>query len=535
MKKTLLCVALGLLLALSACNPKQNHESGFVVHSEGWTPPASEETDTEETESLLPSDNESPSETPSESETEKPTEPPTVRQDCSDLITDSDAFCVVDDTGAIYMGKNEQAAFAPASITKVMTALVAAERVSPDNMAVVSEEALRQIDIMSSGVTPSFKPGEEVSIRDLIYALLLPSTNSAGNILAENVAGDIGYFVQLMNEKAAALGCVNTHFMNPHGLDREGHYVCAYDMALILRAAVANPLVREALSARSHTIPATKYTAARTMAQGHKMVSQEYYVEGVFAGKVGSTVNAEKTMVTAVERQGKRFYICTLHSGDGNRDTDTDNIIRYAYARYFGQKTVLLPIAYEFNMVASGPTGADFTFKTGNSPVSARVVFWNLRQGPAGAQYVNNVPVAADGKMHLAFPEYGSYRVQLYVKNARGDETVSQSNFLHSGTIHTPGVQTWNGQAYLVDPGEKVGVECTEMTGAAFYADQCGCLVKNTRVGRFYAGPEYKLISGWVQDSGSTYYYQTDGRMATGDFMIDGVLYHFTNDGRLIQ
>ena len=537
MRKTWACVLLALLLAAAGCGSKteqtESTGSGFIVHSEGWTAPQS----TDESETAPSSASGDVANTPSETSTEAPTatEPPAERVNCSDLATDSDAFAVVDDAGNLYMGKNETAAFAPASITKVLTALIACERASLDNMAIVSERAVNGVAIMSSGVTPSFKPGEQVSVRDLVYALILPSTNAAGNILAEHIAGTAENFAILMNDKARELGLWNSHFMNPHGLDQENHYVCARDMAVILKAAMQNPELRTIMGTRSHEIPATQYAPSRTMGMGHAMIGGQYVVSGVYAGKTGSTVKAQKTLVTAVSRGGKNFYICTLHSGDGMQYVDTDNIIRYAYAKWTGTKTTLLPVAYNFEMVASDRTGADFTYKVGNNATSAHIVFWSLKGGPAGAVTVPGVSVNPDGKVHLAFPEYGTYHVQLFVQNAAGNETVIQSDYLHCGAIMQTGIEPWNGQFYQIDPGMRVGVGPCEIEGAAFYANKDGGLQTGFVGGKYYAGADYKLVSGWVTVGYDKYYIQADGRIVKGPYIIDGVTYNFSEDGRLLQ
>ena len=208
--------------------------------------------------------------------------------------------------------------------------------------------------------------------------MILPSTNAAAAVLAEACAGTQSGFARLMNTKAKSLGCQNSHFSNPHGLDAEDHYTCAYDMALIMRAAMMNEQCAKILSTKNYTIPATEMSPARAMSMGHAMVNRSYYCEGAFAGKTGSTVNAGKTLVTAATRNGKTFYVCTLHSTSGMQYYDTDNVIRFAFARWTQTKTSLNRFIYDVKMTASNLQGATFSYKVAQPGLTGHAVFWNL-------------------------------------------------------------------------------------------------------------------------------------------------------------
>ena len=138
------------------------------------------------------------------------------------------------DTGAFLYSKNAEAKLYPASITKIMTMLVALEHISDsdlDTKVKASESALAPIDSDSSQIWLSV--GEKITVRSALYAIMLASANDAANVIAEYVGGSMDNFVKMMNDKAKELGCVNTHFVNPHGLHNKKHYTCAHDMALI--------------------------------------------------------------------------------------------------------------------------------------------------------------------------------------------------------------------------------------------------------------------------------------------------------------
>ena len=142
------------------------------------------------------------------------------------------------DTGTILYNKDMDMVNYPASITKIMTALITLEQCSLDEVVTYSYYATHSIEAGSSSIGTT--EGEELTVEESLYALLLESANECGNGLAEHVAGSIDAFVEMMNQKAADLGCTNTHFVNPHGLHDDNHYTSAHDMALITQAAIQN-------------------------------------------------------------------------------------------------------------------------------------------------------------------------------------------------------------------------------------------------------------------------------------------------------
>ncbi|MBR5738627.1 MAG: serine hydrolase [Lachnospiraceae bacterium] len=535
LKKVLILMLAMLLLAVSACEQGQPTKSSSSPSGSASAAPTS----------ARPSDASNPASPTGSSEDPTETEPtdaayptlspgdPKEAGNCSDLITDSKAFAVVDDDGKLFLGKNMYEPLAPASITKVLTALVTAESVSLDNRVVVPEEAVTEhLGVMSSGVRPSFKPGETLTVRDLLYALILPSTNSAGNILAFHVAGSVEAFVQMMNEKVAELGLTHSHFMNPHGLDEDGHLTCAYDMAVILRAAVKNDNLRKILGALSYTIPATEYAPARQLYNNDGLVNQSVPLAGVYAGKPGSTNLAKGTLVTAIQRNGKHFYVCTLCSDEGYSGTDTCNITEYAYARLNGTKVSLKPILYDLSIVSEDESGATIRYKTAYRIVSARIVYWNVARGTGSAVFRNSAPADAVNDVRLSISEKGFYHVQVFYTDQNGKEEALQGEFLFDGKLNPAGRVDWNGHAYILDERGFVRTGGVETTEGCYYTNSSGALLSGF-VGQFYAGKDYKLVTGWITNGDQRYFYQADGRMATGKLIIDGVLYTFSDNGVL--
>ena len=204
------------------------------------------------------------------------------------------------DTGQLLYEKNGDEQMLIASTTKIMTALVALEQAEPDDTVTVTREH------MTEGSSMYLKPGETVRVEELLYGLLLCSGNDAALALTE-CAGGLEPFVALMNEKAAALGMTHTSFANPNGLDAEGHYSTARDMAVLAAAAMEEPTFRRICSSRAVTI------GQRTMENHNRLLRQ---VEGCVGLKTGYTKAAGRTLVSCAERGGCRLIAVTLRDGD---------------------------------------------------------------------------------------------------------------------------------------------------------------------------------------------------------------------------
>ncbi len=249
---------------------------------------------------------------------------------------EAEAAVVMDaNTGAFLYSKNMEAKEYPASITKIMTALVAIENGNLDKKLKCSEHAVYSIEEGSSHC--GLQPGEKITLRQALYALMLESANDAANSIAEKVGGSIEEFVQMMNEKAQELGCVNTHFTNAHGLQDEDHYTCAYDMALITKAAFENETLAEIAGTVEYSIPKTnKVKEERYFINHHKMMQGgEYQYEGCVGGKNGYTSDALNTLVTVANRDGREL-ICVVLRTNGAVKTyeETSSLLDYGYNKF---------------------------------------------------------------------------------------------------------------------------------------------------------------------------------------------------------
>lgn len=234
-------------------------------------------------------------------------------------------------TGEFLFDKNMDTKFYPASITKVMTALLVVENCSLDDTVTFSKTATTNLE--SGAVSLNLTEGDKLTVRQCLYALLLKSANEVGNGLAEHVSGSISSFAEKMTAKAAALGCTNTHFTNPHGLNDTNHYTTPHDMALIAREAYKHQEIITVDSSLTYEIPATKLAAARTITMGHKMFypSDTRYYPGIIGGKTGYTSKAGNTLVTCVEKNGVRLIAVVMKSS-GTHYTDTKALLDYGFA-----------------------------------------------------------------------------------------------------------------------------------------------------------------------------------------------------------
>ncbi len=229
------------------------------------------------------------------------------------------------ESGEILLDQNGDAQLPMASTTKIMTALVALEHTKKlDQKVKVSEEAA---GIEGSSIYLS--AGEQLTMEQLLYALLLESANDAAAAIACEVAGSVESFAALMNEKAKELGLTNTHFTNPHGLDNEAHYTCARDLATLTCAALQNDTFREIVSTYKHTIPLNGSEGTRVLVN-HNRLLQSY--DGAIGVKTGFTKRSGRCLVSAAQREGVTLVAVTLN--DPNDWKDHQAMLDYGFSAY---------------------------------------------------------------------------------------------------------------------------------------------------------------------------------------------------------
>ena len=238
-------------------------------------------------------------------------------------------------TGTILYEKNSLEAHYPASITKIMTTLVALENSDLKDTVTFSDAAIDETE--GSGIARDY--GEQMTMEQCLYAVMLASANECAYAVAEHVGGTMDHFVEMMNEKAKELGCQNTHFSNPHGLQDENHYTCCYDMALIAKAAYQNETFRIITGTARYTIPPTNKHAEQTDLQNHNEMlypfqTNRYIYENCTGGKTGYTIAANSTLVTFAEKDGMKLVCVVMNTQSPNQWTDSRNLFDYCFDNF---------------------------------------------------------------------------------------------------------------------------------------------------------------------------------------------------------
>ena len=217
-------------------------------------------------------------------------------------------------TGDVLFEQAADEKMYPASLTKVMTCLIAAE-VGDLNAEVTASETA-YLDLIDAGSTAGILPGETMTLENLLYCAMLPSANEACNIIAEYISGSTADFVKLMNEKAAAMGCTGTNFVNCHGLHDENHYTTARDMAIIGRAAFSNDIIRTVAGTAAYTVPATNLSEPRDLESTDQLISDSinanYLYPYAIAGKTGYTTPAGRCLVSCAFKDDKELLSVVL-------------------------------------------------------------------------------------------------------------------------------------------------------------------------------------------------------------------------------
>ncbi|MFR3289284.1 MAG: D-alanyl-D-alanine carboxypeptidase family protein [Lachnospiraceae bacterium] len=224
-------------------------------------------------------------------------------------------------SGRVFYEKDADSQAYPASLTKVMTVLVAVEAIergefSLTDSVTASERCLE--GMVDDGSTAGIVPGETMPLQDLLYCALLASANEACNVIAEYVSGSVEAFVEQMNALAAELGCSGTHFANTHGLPDDDHYTTARDMAVIYREAISHELFAEISGSVGYTAAATNVSGERQLSNTNSLINQNatvypgYYYEYAKTGKTGHTTAAGYCLASSAEKDGVSLIAVVL-------------------------------------------------------------------------------------------------------------------------------------------------------------------------------------------------------------------------------
>lgn len=251
-------------------------------------------------------------------------------------IASETAILMDGDTGAILYNKGMDEIRYPASITKIMTCLLALEKAGLEDQVTFTQTVLS--DPNSGGTNIGMQEGEILTMRQCLDVLMVQSANDVATQIAEYVGqGSVQNFVDMMNQKAQELGCQNTHFANASGMPDENHYTTAHDMALIFREAIKNEVFREIIKQQNVVVePTNKNGETRIYSCHHALVAQsapEYY-EGCFGGKTGVTEVAKNTLVSGVTRDGMTLIAVTLRAEVEQIYQDQIRLFNYGFENF---------------------------------------------------------------------------------------------------------------------------------------------------------------------------------------------------------
>lgn len=252
-------------------------------------------------------------------------------------ISEDSAVLMDADTGAILYSLDRDVQRIPASITKIMTCLLVLENTQMDEVVTMTEAGMAEAYGGSSNISPVL--GEQFTVEQCLYMLMLKSANDIAAQLAEYVGGSVEAFVQMMNDRCAQIGTTGTHFNNPNGLPGDDHYTTAMDMALIMQECLKNETFRQIISTQVYTVPPTNMTGTERTYENHcKLIIEsdtDHYYPYCIGGKTGYTDLAWRTLVTAAEKDGRTLICVTLHGPDNSDFTDHKNLFEYGFNSFY--------------------------------------------------------------------------------------------------------------------------------------------------------------------------------------------------------
>mgnify|MGYP001656891591 FL=1 len=400
-------------------------------------------------------------------------------------------------TGEFLYEKNGDTQFYPASITKIMTALLTLENADLDDTVVFSRDATTNLE--SGAVTLGVGAGDRISVRDSLYGMMLKSANEVANGLAEHVGGSIPGFASMMNAKARELGAMNTNFVNPSGLNNANHVTTAKDMALIAAEAFKNPEFRKIVGTTSYTFPATASRPNATeIGMGHKMiyVGDHRYYQGAIGGKTGYTRSAGNTLVTGAQRDGVMLIAVVLKSS-ATHYVDTKALLDYGFEVVSSDNTDTVSSSSETQSANDTKSGRELQVEGVAAPVS------NVGETKS-----------ATSLQTQETDENAQYGPGIELKSG-WQSSGGKWIFVKEGSIPAKDeVLEINGKRYWFDSDQYMATGWRQdINGAWYYMENSGTMD----------------FSSWISYNGLWYYLGSDGKMLTNTTTPDG--YYVNSDG----
>ncbi len=377
-------------------------------------------------------------------------------------------------TRQVLFEKNGTKAMYPASTTKLLTALIASEKLDMSDTFTFSSSAVNNLE--SGAVTAGMKAGDTMKVEDAMYAMLLRSACEVANGLAEKVSGSQSAFAELMNQRAKELGCTGSNFANASGLNSEKHYTTAQDMALITAAALDNANVRKVLQTGSYTLPATNSRAALTVKTGNKMAAggSESYA-GYVGGKTGYTSKAGSCLAGEIEYNGHKI-VAVVFKANTTQYKDTKAMFDYALKLIGGSSastgTQTGSAAASTGTAATGSTTQTQT-TAGTSASSG-----SSTESSAAGKWVD----AGNGQKKYQKAD-GSYYTNAWL------DLDGKTYFFGSDSVMCTGwKQFTNSDWYYFNPqdGSMVAGKWVTQNGKSYYLQQNGTMAKNKVIDNKY-------------------------------------------------
>lgn len=267
-------------------------------------------------------------------------------------------------SGAILYEKNIHAQLYPASITKILTALIAYEKCDMNEMVTFSNEAIHSIN-WREDANMGINAGDSITMEQCLYGLLVGSANEVAYAIAEHICGkgNVEKFSELMNEKAKELGCKNSNFITANGIHDDNHYTSAYDMALIAQAFFSNELLTTMSSTTSYHVPKTATQPREDMivwAKSKLHPGKEYAYEPLIGTKTGYTDDARQTLVSCAKQNGLKLVCVILKEESPYQFTDTIELFEYGFQNFYAASVIKNDTTYTVNTSNFFSTDTDF-------------------------------------------------------------------------------------------------------------------------------------------------------------------------------
>lgn len=381
-------------------------------------------------------------------------------------------------SGAVIYGKNLHSVYYPASITKILTALIVIEHCNLDDIVTFSHDAIYNVEQGSSSA--GLDVGDKMTVRDCLYAMLLKSANEVANALAEHTAGSVQNFAVLMNAKAKELGCQESHFNNPSGLNDPQHYTSAYDMALIAQAAFQNETFVTIDSSLYYDLPPTRHNPdGFRVYPGHRMLKKNapQYYPGVIGGKTGYTMLAGNTLVTCAEKNGMKL-ITVILNGHQTHYSDTKALLDFGFSNFQSVNIAEADGTYSSvsnDMTIAGLPAADLSVlhmqkdcyvtlpKTADISDAQSAISYELPESapPAAVARItyqyNDRQIGASYLLHKVAGEDSDAAVSAQAENV---EVAAASDEMSGAKVQTASIES-GGSAQ--DSGEEYGLRCSSV------------------------------------------------------------------------